>query len=120
MLRTLYARLSAVLLLLFIGIGMIYVVVSGTAIEQYLQEFTQHFNRDLARRIVADRNLVAEGRIDREALKSTFSAYMEINPSIEIYLLDRTGRILAYSADPGKVKRQRVDLFGIWSFMDCV
>jgi signal transduction histidine kinase len=33
-----------------------------------------------------------------------------INPSIEIYLLDTEGTILAFSAAPDKVKRKRVDL----------
>ncbi len=60
---------------------------------------------------------MASGRLDRQALQQTFSAYMDINPSIEIYLLDRSGRILAYSADPGKVKRQRVDLAPIKAFL---
>jgi signal transduction histidine kinase len=35
---------------------------------------------------------------------------MSINPSIEIYLLDTKGRILSYSADPDKIKRNRVSL----------
>ena len=42
---------------------------------------------------------------------------MVINPSIEIYLLDRAGRILSYSADPGQVKRQRVSLEPIRRFL---
>ncbi|MCP4040800.1 MAG: HAMP domain-containing protein, partial [Gammaproteobacteria bacterium] len=59
----------------------------------------------------------AEGRLDEKALKDTFSAYMDINPSIEIYLLDLEGRILSFSADPGRVKRQRVDLGPIRAFL---
>ncbi len=118
MFRTLYARLSAVLVAVFIAIGVIYGAISTSTVKSYLQELTQHFNRDLARRIVADRNLVEEGRLSEKALKSTFSAYMDINPSIEIYLLDLQGRILSFSADPGRVKRQRVDLAPIRAFLD--
>jgi signal transduction histidine kinase len=117
MLRTLYARLSAALVLLFLIIGVIYALITTSTIERYMQEITQHFNRDLAQRIVADRQLVADGRLNDQALKATFNAYMEINPSIEIYLLDPDGRILAYSADPGKVKRQSVDLAPIRAFL---
>jgi signal transduction histidine kinase len=117
MFRTLYARLAAVLVGLFMLIGLLYVLITSSTIESYLQEITQHFNRDLAQRIVADRKLVAAGQLDQAALTATFSAYMEINPSIEIYLLDQEGRILAYSADPGKVKRQRVDLAPIEAFL---
>jgi signal transduction histidine kinase len=117
MLRTLYARLAAVLVGLFLVIGLLYVLIISSTLQSYLQELSQHFNRDLAQRIVADRQLVASGRLDQQALKQTFSAYMDINPSIEIYLLDRSGRILAYSAEPGQVKRQRVDLGPIRAFL---
>jgi signal transduction histidine kinase len=117
MFRTLYARLSIALILLFLIIGGIYGLITTSTIERYMQEITQHFNRDLAQRIVADRKLVADGRLDDQALKATFNAYMEINPSIEIYLLDADGRILAYSADPGKVKRQSVDLAPVKAFL---
>lgn len=118
MLRTLYARLSAALVLIFLAIGLLYVLITKSTTEHYLQELTQHFNRDLAQRIVADRHLVSSGQLDQQALKATFSAYMDINPSIEIYLLDHAGKILAYSADPGVVKREQVDLGPIQAFLN--
>ena len=117
MLRTLYARLSLALIGLFLATGLLYILISSAVTERYLQEITQHFNRDLAQRIVADRRLVIDGEMNDQALKSTFSAYMDINPSIEIYLLDKSGRILAYSAEPGQVKRERVDLAPIRAFL---
>jgi len=117
MFRTLYARLSLALIGLFLVTGLLYILITYFVSEHYLQQITQHFNRDLAQRIVADRQLVIDGEMNDAALKATFSAYMEINPSIEIYLLDRQGKILAYSAEPGRVKRQRVDLAPIKAFL---
>jgi len=81
------------------------------------QQVSQQLNRDLAQNLVADRNLVEEGRLNQAAVKETFHQYMVINPSIEIYLLDNEGRILAYSADPGKVKRKHVSLAPIQAFL---
>ena len=118
MLRTLYGRLAVALVLLFVLTGVGYALLSGSLVQRYLQELTQHFNRDLAQRLLDDGNLVVDGKLDQKALKSTFSAYMEINPSIEIYLLDNAGNILSYSADPGRVKRQRVDLGPIRAFLN--
>jgi len=117
MLRTLYAKLALVLVVLLISIGLIYALLSTSATRSYLQQVNQQFNRNLAQNLVMDRNLVAEGRIDQEALKETFHQYMVINPSIEIYLLDMQGLILAYSADPGKVKRNHVALEPILTFL---
>ena len=110
MLSTLYAKLSLGLVILLIAIGLLYAFISNTITRNYLQEVNQQFNRHLARDLVADRNLVTEGRIDQQALSETFRQYMVINPSIEIYLIDLEGSILSYSADPGKVKRKRVSL----------
>jgi len=118
MFRTLYARLATALVILFLVIGVLFTLIITKVTEQHMQEVNQHFNRYLAQRIVSDRSLVTDGRVDQKALKKTFSAYMDINPSIEIYLLDPDGKILAFSADPGKVKRQHVDLKPIHDFMD--
>ncbi|MDH3692679.1 MAG: HAMP domain-containing histidine kinase [Gammaproteobacteria bacterium] len=115
--NTLYAKLSLGLVILLIAIGLLYAFISNTITRNYLQEVNQQFNRNLARDLVADRNLVAEGRIDQQALSETFRQYMVINPSIEIYLIDLEGNILSYSADPGKVKRKRVSLVPIKSFL---
>lgn len=117
MFRTLYAKLALVLVVLLISVGLLYALLSSSATHHYLQQVSQQFNSDLASNLVMDRNLVAEGRLNEEALKETFHQYMVINPSIEIYLLDMQGKILSYSADPGKVKRKHVDLKPIHAFI---
>ena len=115
--RTLYAKLAAALVGLLVCVGLLYALISVSATQRYVQEVSQRLNRDLARNLVMDRNLVAEGRLNRAALEQTFAQYMAINPGIEIYLLDPEGRILSYSADPGHVKRRRVDLEPIRKFL---
>ena len=117
MLRTLYAKLALVLVVLMVSVGLLYALLSTSATRNYLQQVSQQFNSDLARNLVMDRNLVAEGRLNEEALKETFHQYMVINPSIEIYLLDLEGQILSYSADPGKVTRKHVALEPIRAFL---
>ncbi len=117
MLRTLYAKLALGLLVLLIAVGAIYTAINLTITDNYIRQLNQEINRHLARNLVADRNLVEEGRLNEEALKETFSLYMSINPSIEIYLLDKAGRILSYSADPAKIKRKSVSLAPIRAFL---
>lgn len=108
--KTLYTRLALGLFLLLVAVGIIYSFVSIYTLKQYNASLNQELNRDLARHLVADRNLVNEGRLDQKALKELFELYMTINPSIEIYLLDRDGTILSYSADPARIKRKRVSM----------
>jgi len=117
MFRTLYARLSFVLVLLLLVVGVIYAFLTLSSARYYHQEVAQQLNLDLAKNLVMDRNLVESGHINQAALEETFSTYMVINPSIEIYLLDLDGKILSYSADPGKVKRNSVSLAPIQDFL---
>jgi len=110
MLRSLYAKLALVLLGLFFLIGVSFIIISVFATEQYQQEVNQKLNRELAGLIVAEKIILQDNQVNQEALKEIFHMLMVINPSIEIYLLDREGNILAFSAEPGRVKRKRVDL----------
>jgi signal transduction histidine kinase len=110
MMRSLYSRLALVLLGLFFLVGASFVVISAIFTEKYQQEVIQKLNRELAGHIVANKNILQDHRINQHALKEIFDMLMVINPGIEIYLLDHEGEILAFSAEPGKVVRRRVDL----------
>jgi signal transduction histidine kinase len=110
MFRSLYSKLAIVLACLFFVVGLSFVAVTVFSTEMYQQEVNQKLNSKLAEHIVAERLLMKDKRVNEEALKEIFHMLMVINPSIEIYLLDPAGNILAYSAPRGKVKRKRVDL----------
>jgi len=85
--------------------------------RMYIDEVNQRLNRGLAATIARERPVVHDGQIDRRMLNQVFDALMAVNPDIEIYLLDGAGRILAYSAPPGKVKRSAVGLGPIRRFL---
>jgi signal transduction histidine kinase len=110
MLKTLYAKLAVVLVVLLTLIGTVYIALTMYSTRLYLQELTQQFNRTLAADLVAETTLIQNGQVDHEALTHIFHVYMDINPKIEVYLLDWRGKILTYSAPPGKVKRGHVSL----------
>jgi signal transduction histidine kinase len=118
-LNSLYARLALGLVALVILLGGLNLAVMLHAGRLYLQELNQQLNRTLAANLIAENNLrVENGRFDAATLEPIFHAYMVVNPSIEVYLLDDGGRILAYSALPGKVKRDHVSLAPVRSLLD--
>jgi HAMP domain-containing protein len=110
MFKSLYSKLAFVLLVLFCLLGVSIVILTQFASDMYQQEVVQKLNRDLARQIVAEKILIEDQQINRQGLKEIFHMLMVVNPSIEVYLLDPSGNVLAYSAPPGKVKKDRVDL----------
>jgi signal transduction histidine kinase len=110
MLTTLYGKLAAVLLGLLCLIGSLYIGLTLMTTRLYYQEVTQKLNRALAQHLVAQNMPLRGGHIDRQALQDIFHLLMVINPSIEVYLLDPQGAILAFSAPPGRVQRHQVAL----------
>lgn len=118
MFRSLYSKLAVGLAGLFFVVGLSFVGVTIFSTEMYQREVNQKLNSKLAEQIVAERLLMKENRVNQEALEEVFHMLMVINPGIEIYLLDSEGRILAYSAPKGKVKRKRVDLRPVKRWLD--
>jgi signal transduction histidine kinase len=110
MLKSLYSKLAIALLGLFCLLGVFIVILTQVASDMYQQEAVQKLNRDLARQIVAQKSIMQDHQIIQKGLTEIFDMLMVVNPSIEVYLLNPGGEILAYSAPPGKVKRDRVDL----------
>jgi two-component system, OmpR family, sensor kinase len=118
MLKTLYAKLAVVLLALFCVIGGIYVTLTMLTTRLYIDEVNQKLNRTLAANLAREKPLMKNGRIDHSMLHQVFDALMAVNPDIEIYLLDPTGKVLAFSAPPGRVKRGSVSLDPIRRFLE--
>ncbi len=110
MYKSLYTKLALALLVLLFLIGISFIVISIFSTERYHQEVDQKLNRKLADLIVAEKIILQDNKVDQKALEEIFHMLMVINPSIEIYLLDVEGNILAFSAEPGKVKRKKIDL----------
>jgi len=108
--HTLYFKLAARLCIILLAVGLMYTIFASYMLQQINQSSQQLINHDLAQNLVNDKKIVHDGKIDKNAMKKTFMQYMTINPSIEIYYLDLQGKILAYSAEPGKVKRNTIDL----------
>jgi two-component system OmpR family sensor kinase len=110
MVKSLYSKLAMTLLGVFCLLGVSIVIVTQFASDMYQQEVVQKLNRNLARQIVAQKILMQKNRINEKGLKEIFDMLMVVNPSIEVYLLNPAGQILAFSAPPGKVKLDRVDM----------
>lgn len=70
----------------------------------------QNLHLALAEHLVQDNPLIKEGVYDYEALENLFHTLMLLGPAFEFYFVDQRGKILTYSAEPGKVKRSHVNL----------
>lgn len=117
MTRTLSGKLIAALVVLLGVTSVVYVVLTVVANRLYSEEINQSLNRSLAANIVESKQLIRGDEVHPEALDQVFDMLMQVNPAIEVYLLDPAGQILAYSAPPNKVKRARVSLDPVAAFL---
>ncbi|NBA95965.1 HAMP domain-containing sensor histidine kinase [Pseudomonas sp. R5(2019)] len=107
---TLTQRLSVVFALLLL-------VCSGTSVWMQVRstrmhelEVVQGLSRDLAAHIAGDTQLMDASGLKPEALRDLFSKLMQVNPSVEVYLLDNQGRVIGNAAPAGRLRREQVDL----------
>ncbi|MEO8627203.1 MAG: HAMP domain-containing sensor histidine kinase [Betaproteobacteria bacterium] len=118
MFRTLYSKLSLVLLGLFALCAAVSLLGTLHLFQRYSEESNQRLNQTLAQHLAAQNGLVNSSEANASRLRSMFDMQMITNPSIQIYLLDPDGRIVAFSAKPNEVKLDRVELAPIRAFLD--
>ncbi len=115
--KSLHARLVAVLLGLLLFLGAVLITINFYSTKRYEEEVVQRLNRSLASSLVAEEVLLVNGEVNERALEHVFHTLMVINPSIEVYLLDLEGRVVQHSAPPGRVLRDRIDIQPIKAFL---
>jgi len=117
MLRRLSNKLVLALLglLVFLSTGFIGFAIWSTPL--FLQELNQQLNIDLASNIVKEKKLILNKRVNRKALDSVFMGLMVVNPIIEVYLVDESGKLLGWHAPKGVIKRKNIDITPIKKFI---
>ena len=118
MFTTLYGKLVFWLFAILLIVSISLLTLASISTPLYQQEVNQKLHASLAKNLVKSYPLLQETNINHESLKIIFDDLMKVNPSIEVYLLDARGKVLAFSAPPGKVKQQFVDLSPIHSYMN--
>ncbi len=105
-----YPRLAVCLVGVFMVVMIACFYSTNLLQKRTQQEAEQKLHIGLAEHLVSDNPLLKEGVYDYEALGNLFHTLMILGPSFEFYYLDPEGTILTYSAEPGKVKADAVDI----------
>lgn len=115
--KTLYGKL----LLLFLGFGALmtaaFVFVMNVSHETYHLQTDQTANRALARQYVAAHLLIREPPLTARNFANALRHITEVNPNIDVYVLDANGEILAGSVAASSGVRQRVELAPVKQFL---
>lgn len=85
--------------------------------ELHEQVVIQRLSSGLAEHIAGNSALMDPGGLNPAAVHGLFGKLMDVNPSVEVYLLGLDGHIQAQAAPPGHLKRDRVGVAPIRSLL---
>jgi signal transduction histidine kinase len=108
--NTLFARLGLALLVIVGLIGGGFFALEQVTTRNYYEEITQRLNASIAMYVTGEMQLIEGGAVNEDALSVLAQRAMIINPTVEVYLLDTEGRILAHALPPEAVQAERVAL----------
>lgn len=115
---TLSQRLTLVFILLLVTCCLASGYMQVRSSNQYSQAVIQRLSANLATQIAANNPLLSQNGLDPNAVKTLFNQLMAVNPSVEVYLLDKEGNIVGNAAPAGKLQRQRIDLAPVHALLN--
>ena len=105
--------------MILLALGSLSWVIAQQSQQRYFEETSQRLNRPIAMYIADKVPLFINGHYDKQALSALAAHVMIINPSLELYLLDPEGRVVASALgeDDDTVEDVVVDLEPIKTFL---
>jgi len=111
-------RLFLTQLFLLIILSSIFIGMFVYTAPLFLLELNQRLNIDLADNIVKEKKMILNKKVNQKAMKAVLNGMMLVNPGIEIYITDPNGKIMAYSAPEGVVKRDNISIQPVKNFLE--
>jgi len=108
--KSLFAKLSLALLVVVTLLGSGFFLIERYSTQNYYEEITQRLNASIAMYVTGERQLMENLFVNEEALSLLAQQAMVINPTVEIFLLDTKGEILAHPFPAETILRNKVDL----------
>ncbi len=115
--KSLNRKLSMLLIALILVVGIILAIITRFSIFQYNIEVTQRLNASIAQFLSNEEPLIVNGQYNEKALKKIAHQSMVINPTVEVYLLDKSGKILSYNLPENTVLLTHLPLEPIEAFL---
>ena len=117
MFQTLYGRLLIVILAFGLAMTVIFAVILLGYHEAYHVEADQTVNRNLARQYANARLLLTDMPLTVDTFHLGLKKVAELNPDVDLYLLDADGIVVAGSVPMEQWARKRVNLEPIRAFL---
>lgn len=115
--RSLYWKISATFLALLLVLSAVYIYIIAFSAEMYFQEANQRLSKPIAQRLLNHYQPVVDHQLDSARLEEIYTIQKLFNPSIEVYVLDTTGKVLSHCPTNTKVCRMIVGIQPVKKFV---
>jgi signal transduction histidine kinase len=113
----LFWKITAVFTSLLILLGVSYFLIASSMSSRNFNAINQQLYGDVASHLTQMTTPLRNGRPDTAVTHDIIHSIMVINPSVEVYLLDTTGKIIDFVVPDRSVKISRVDLHAIQDYL---
>ncbi len=116
---SLYWKVSGIFLAFTVVLTIIFIYISVIFSADYNDEAQQKINGEIAAGAIKEVSpIFIDGKVNKEAISVLMHSMMAVHPSIEVYLLDPTGKILTFVVPEQDVKTETVSLDPIKRFLN--
>ncbi|HXO75027.1 MAG TPA: hypothetical protein VN824_07340, partial [Puia sp.] len=113
----LFWKITGIFTSLLILLGISYALIASWMAERNFKAINQQLYGDLAAHLTRMTAPLRDGKPDTAVTHDIIHSIMVINPSVEVYLLDTTGKIIDFVVPDKSVKIVRVDLSAIKKYL---
>jgi signal transduction histidine kinase len=113
----LFWKIAAVFTLLLSILGITFLIIGSYFSRAYFNEVNQHLYGNVAAHLATSTQPIRNGKPDTTTTHDIMHSIMVINPSVEVYLLDTTGKIIDFIVPGKSVRAGRVDLRPVRQFI---
>lgn len=113
----LFWKISGVFTGLLLLLGIAYMIMASAISQKYFYEVNQQLYGNIAGHLANTSRPFKDGRPDTLVTHDIIHSIMVINPGVEVYLLDTTGKILDYVVPDKSVQRHSVDMAPVHRYL---
>jgi signal transduction histidine kinase len=106
----LFWKIAAVFSTLLIILGVVFVLIASKLSRSYYTMAHQQLYGNVASHLATFTHPLKDGKPDTAVTHDIIHSIMVANPSVEVYLLDTTGKITDYVVPDKSVKNRKVDI----------
>lgn len=118
MIKSLYAKLALTLIVLLFVTAIVYSAISYYLTRSNIIADVQRENADIAVNLTHEITQTVSGEIDGHFVEQLFRTMSIVNPDVQLYLLNPTGKIVTSSIADAPLLRDRVTVESLQQFLE--